>query len=328
MQYPQMGLPVAGFQALDINAISRNRAISEFLAAYPAFMAHGDPTLDIYQMSLPSSNPNQKVTVRITVPKSYPKDLPTVSLSPQVLPNNLINPSTGVIDQKAIIEIYQRKPSIVEIIKWISEKIGGAAAVPAAQPSSAPSAQPASRPTPVVPPKPVANISLSEPVIDEELNELCSKLSADELNQLVSDKNALADKYFELNSVEDRKNKLRDYIRFVQERAGEVIELKEKLKAEAAKYDNTLAEYEKIRKSIEQVKEEVDRKTGGKDGGVDSVLRKKRDRLDGNIQQMSSEFRKTGSKSEAEVNEFLNRYYDSMQEYNRCNILLGSLSNH
>lgn len=172
----------------------------------------------------------------------------------------------------------------------------------------------------------MSTISLEEPRIDDELNELCGQLSAEELNQLVSDKDALAEKYFDLNSVQDRKNKLYEYIQFVQKRATEVVELKESLKMDAATYDSLLDTYKGMQKSITEIKDEVDKKTGG--GGVDAVLRKKRDKLDSNIQKMSAEFRKAGTKSEEDVNEFINQYYASMKDYNRCSILLTSLSNH
>lgn len=172
----------------------------------------------------------------------------------------------------------------------------------------------------------MSTISLEEPRIDDELNELCGQLSAEELNQLVSDKDALAEKYFDLNSVQDRKNKLYEYIQFVQKRATEVVELKESLKMDAATYDSLLDTYKGMQKSITEIKDEVDKKTGG--GGVDAVLRKKRDKLDSNIQKMSGEFRKAGTKSEEDVNEFINQYYASMKDYNRCSILLTSLSNH
>lgn len=186
--------------------------------------------------------------------------------------------------------------------------------------------QTASKPLPVVPPKPVSSISLEEPRIDDELNELCGQLSPKELNQLVSNKDALAEKYFDLSSVQDRKNKLHEYIQFIQKRATEVVELKESLKIDAATYDSLLDTYKGIQKSIDEIKNEVDKKSGGNE--VDAVLRKKRDKLDSDIQKMSAEFRKAGTKSEEDVNEFINQYYDSMKDYNKCSILLTSLSNY
>lgn len=186
--------------------------------------------------------------------------------------------------------------------------------------------QPINNPSPIVPSKPVSNITLEEPRIDDELNQLCGQLSVEELSQLVSNKDALAEKYFDLNGVQNRKMRLHEYIQFIQKRATEVLELKEILKADATKYDKTLSEYEAIKNSIAEVKSEMDKK--GESGGVDEVLRKRRDRLDSNIQKMSGEFRKAGTKTEEEVSEFMSKYYDSMKDYNRCSMLLGSLSNH
>jgi len=178
---------------------------------------------------------------------------------------------------------------------------------------------------PVVPPKPVSNVTLEEPKIDDEVNHLCAQLSLEELRELVSNKKALAEKYFDLQTVQDSKNKLHEYIKTVQERATEVIELKETLKNDAAKYDNILLEYKNLENSIAEMKSKVD-KSGGT-GGVNAILRKRRDKLDANVQKMSKEFREAGTKTEEEVNEFISKYYESLKEYNRCSMLLGSLPN-
>ena len=217
----------------------------------------------------------------------------------------------------------------MEIINWISAKIGGPNPGYISCMMHSPvvqNTQAISNPSPVVPPKPVSSVTLEEPRIDNELNQLCAQLSLEELRELVSNKKALAEKYFDLEAVQDSKTKLHEYIKYVQKRATEVIQLKETLKVDAGKYDNTLSEYKSIENSIAEIKSKVD-KSGGS-GGVNAILNKRKNKLDAEIQKMSKEFREAGTRTEEEVSEFISKYYNSMKDYNRCSMLLGSLPEH
>jgi len=257
--------------------------------------------------------------------------------------------------------MYQKSPSIAELIKWLKGYIDNTISgyfhdviyfyrgpvpmsmnIPQNVPPTAPYNPLPTAPVSVqgaapelsVPVKPVSNISLIDPDISHEINEVCKSMTNEELKVIANDKSKLEEFFSNrIKGLDDSKKKLSDYIDLLRKQSINVIELRNQLKSYQTLYDEKVQEYESIKITLREILEKINaKKTGGTN--IQTFLYNRMKRADQACQNLRSEFKKSHvaattneaiMKEKNDVEEFLKKYLDAKKEYQKCDIIRNTL---